>query len=150
MANGQSGALVNAAGGVGLIPVSSLSTVNSLNKAKTTTAATTFILQKAPGTVASSSSALTTVSTPAMSLARAVYPGGTGTVSSPNTGISVTSARTPTQCAAVVGVSTAASSPGTTGPAATGSVAAAAGPPPASALASKTGMRHSALVSILC
>ncbi|XP_057188487.1 activating transcription factor 7-interacting protein 1 isoform X2 [Triplophysa rosa] len=140
MANGQSGALVNAAGSVGLIPVSSLSTVNSLNKAKTTTPATTFILQKASGTIASSCSVLSTLSTPVMSLARAVYPGGTGTVSSPNTGISVTSARTPIQCAAVVGVSTAVSSPGTTGPAATGSAAAAAaaGPPPASALASKT------------
>ncbi|XP_056589064.1 activating transcription factor 7-interacting protein 1 isoform X2 [Triplophysa dalaica] len=138
MANGQSGALVNAAGGVGLIPVSSLSTVNNLNKAKTTTPATTFILQKASGTLASSCSVLSTLSTPVMSLARAVYPGGTGTVSSPNTGISVTSARTPIQCAAVVGVSTAVSSPGTTGPAATGSAAAAAGPPPASALASKT------------
>lgn len=135
MANGQSGALVNAAGGVGLIPVSSLSTVSSLNKAKTTTPATTFILQKTAGSVVSSSS---TSAAPAVSLARAVYPGGTGTVSSPSTGISVTTARTPTQCAAVVGVSTAASSPGTTGPAATGSAAAAAGPPSASALASKT------------
>ncbi|XP_067260999.1 activating transcription factor 7-interacting protein 1 isoform X2 [Chanodichthys erythropterus] len=135
MANGQSGALVNAAGGVGLIPVSSLSTVSSINKAKTTTPATTFILQKPAGSVVSSSS---TSSAPAVSLARAVYPGGTGIVSSPSTGISVTTARTPTQCAAVVGVSTAASSPGTTGPAATGSAAAAAGPPSASALASKT------------
>ncbi|XP_058654068.1 activating transcription factor 7-interacting protein 1 isoform X2 [Onychostoma macrolepis] len=135
MANGQSGALVNTASGVGLIPVSSLSTVSSNNKAKTTTPATTFILQKAAGSVVSSSS---TSSAPAVSLARAVYPGGTGIVSSPSTGISVTTARTPTQCAAVVGVSTAASSPGTTGPAATGSAAAAAGPPSASALASKT------------
>ncbi|XP_048052472.1 activating transcription factor 7-interacting protein 1 isoform X2 [Megalobrama amblycephala] len=135
MANGQSGALVNAAGGVGLIPVSSLSTVSSISKAKTTTPATTFILQKPAGSVVSSSS---TSSAPAVSLARAVYPGGTGIVSSPSTGISVTTARTPTQCAAVVGVSTAASSPGTTGPAATGSAAAAAGPPSASALASKT------------
>uniref|UniRef100_A0A673KF70 Activating transcription factor 7-interacting protein 1-like n=1 Tax=Sinocyclocheilus rhinocerous TaxID=307959 RepID=A0A673KF70_9TELE len=135
MANGQSGALVNTASGVGLIPVSSLSTVSSNNKAKMTTPATTFILQKPAGSVVSSSS---TSSAPAVSLARAVYPGGTGTVSSPSTGISVTTARTPTQCAAVVGVSTAASSPGTTGPAATGSAAAAAGPPSASALASKT------------
>uniref|UniRef100_A0A671NZV1 Activating transcription factor 7-interacting protein 1-like n=1 Tax=Sinocyclocheilus anshuiensis TaxID=1608454 RepID=A0A671NZV1_9TELE len=135
MANGQSGALVSTAGGVGLIPVSSLSTVSSNNKAKMTTPATTFILQKPAGNVVSSSS---TSSAPAVSLARAVYPGGTGTVSSPSTGISVTTARTPTQCAAVVGVSTAASSPGTTGAAATGSAAAAAGPPSASALASKT------------
>ncbi len=139
IANGQSGALVNTANGVGLIPVSSLSTVSSINKAKTTTPATTFILQKAAGSVVSSSS---TSSAPAVSLARAVYPGGTGIVSSPSTGISVTTARTPTQCAAVVGVSTAASSPGTTGPAATGSAAAAAGPPSASALASKTGIRE--------
>ncbi|XP_051983324.1 activating transcription factor 7-interacting protein 1-like [Xyrauchen texanus] len=138
MANGQNGALVNAAGGVGLIPVSSLSTVSSINKAKTTTPATTFIIQKQAGTLTPSSSTLVTSSGPAMSLARAVYPGGTGTVSSPSTGISVTTARTPIQCAAVVGVSTAASSPGTTGPAATGSAAAAAGPPSASALASKT------------
>lgn len=133
MANGQSGALVNAAGGVGLIPVSSLSTVSNINKAKTTSPATTFMLQKTAGNVSSATS-----SAPAVSLARAVYPGGTGTVSSPNTGISVTTARTPTQCAAVVGVSTAAASPGTTGPAATGSAAAAAGSPSASALASKT------------
>ncbi|XP_065151563.1 activating transcription factor 7-interacting protein 1 isoform X5 [Paramisgurnus dabryanus] len=139
VANGQSGALVNTAGGVGLIPVSSLSTVNSLNKAKTTTpTTTTFILQKTTGSIVSSSTTLSTPSTPGMSLARAVYPGGTGTVSSPSTGISVTSARTPTQCAAVVGVSTAVSSPGTAGPAATGSATAAAGSPLASALASKT------------
>ncbi|XP_026088999.1 activating transcription factor 7-interacting protein 1 isoform X1 [Carassius auratus] len=135
MANGQSGALVSTAGGVSLIPVSSISTVSSNNKAKTTTPTTTFILQKPAGSIVSSSS---TSSVPVVSLARAVYPGGTGTVSSPSTGISVTTARTPTQCAAVVGVSTAASSPGTTGPAATGSAAAAAGPPLASALASKT------------
>ncbi|TRY92641.1 hypothetical protein DNTS_007696 [Danionella cerebrum] len=133
MANGQNGALVNTTGAVNLIPVSSLSTVNSINKAKTTTPSTTFILQKPAANVLSSTS-----SGPAVSLARAVYPGGTGTVSSPSTGISVTTARTPTQCAAVVGVSTAASSPGTTGPAATGSAAAAAGSPSASASASKT------------
>ncbi|XP_026787618.1 activating transcription factor 7-interacting protein 1 isoform X3 [Pangasianodon hypophthalmus] len=141
MANGQGGAI---AGGVGLIPVSSLATVNSLSKAKTTTA-TTFILQKTAGSVATSSSSAPSSLASSVSSAvaqmppsRPVYQGGTGTASSPNAGISVTTARAPTQCAAVVGMATASSSPAATGPAATGSAAAAAGPPSASEMASKT------------
>ncbi|XP_058235983.1 activating transcription factor 7-interacting protein 1 isoform X3 [Hemibagrus wyckioides] len=141
MANGQGGAL---AGGVGLIPVSSLGTVNSLSKAKTTTA-TTFILQKTAGSVVTSSSAAPSSLASSASSAvtqmppsRPVYQGGTGTANSPNAGISVTTARAPTQCATVVGMATASSSPATTGPAATGSAAASVGPPSASEMASKT------------
>lgn len=136
MANGQAGTL---AGGVGLIPVSSLASVNSLNKSKTTTPTTTIILQKSAGNVVSSSSPLLSSTAPQMSLARSMYQGGSGTVSSPSAAVSVTTARTPTQCAPVVGVATASSSPATTGPAATGSAAAAAtGPSSASAMTSKT------------
>ncbi|KAK3511131.1 hypothetical protein QTP70_032096 [Hemibagrus guttatus] len=141
MANGQGGAIT---GGVGLIPVSSLATVNSLSKAKTTTA-TTFILQKTAGSVVTSSSSATSSLASSVSSAvtqmppsRPVYQGGTGTANSPNAGISVTTARAPTQCATVVGMATASSSPATTGPAATGSAAASAGPPSASEMASKT------------
>ncbi|XP_053333036.1 activating transcription factor 7-interacting protein 1 isoform X3 [Clarias gariepinus] len=141
VANGQGGAI---AGGVNLIPVSSLATVNSLSKAKTTTA-TTFILQKTAGNVVtSSSSAPSSLASSASSAvaqmppSRPVYQGGTGTTSSPSAGISVTTARAPTQCATVVGMATASSSPATTGPAATGSAAAAAGPPSASEMTSKT------------
>ncbi|XP_017312643.1 activating transcription factor 7-interacting protein 1 isoform X2 [Ictalurus punctatus] len=141
MANGQGGTI---AGGVGLIPVSSLATVTSLSKAKTTTA-TTFILQKTAGSVVTSSSSAPSSLTSSASSAvtqmppsRPVYQGGTGTASSPNAGISVTTARAPTQCATVVGMATASSSPATTGPAATGSAAAAAGPPSVSEMASKT------------
>uniref|UniRef100_A0A8B9HSZ0 Activating transcription factor 7 interacting protein n=1 Tax=Astyanax mexicanus TaxID=7994 RepID=A0A8B9HSZ0_ASTMX len=137
MANGQAGTL---AGGVGLIPVSSLANVNSLNKTKTTTPTTTIILQKSAGNVVSSSSPLLSSTAPQMSLGRSMYQGGSGTVSSPSAAVSVTTARTPTQCAPVVGVATASSSPATTGPAATGSAAAAAtGPSSASAMTSKTG-----------
>ncbi|KAI4871987.1 hypothetical protein NFI96_034501 [Prochilodus magdalenae] len=135
MANGQAGTI---AGGVGLIPVSSLASVNNLNKAKTTTATTTIILQKSAGNVVASSSPSSSSTAPQMSSGRSMYQGGSGTVSSPSAAISVTTARTPTQCAAVVGVATASSSPATTGPAATGSAAAATGPPSAAAMASKT------------
>ncbi|XP_060716597.1 activating transcription factor 7-interacting protein 1 isoform X1 [Tachysurus vachellii] len=141
MANGQGGAI---AGGVGLIPVSSLATVTSLSKAKTTTA-TTFILQKTAGSVTTSSStAPTSLASSASSAvtqmppSRPVYQGSTGTANSPNAGISVMTARAPAQCATVVGMATASSSPATTGPAATGSAAASAGPPSASEMASKT------------
>ncbi|TSK17935.1 Activating transcription factor 7-interacting protein 1 [Bagarius yarrelli] len=141
MANGQGGAL---AGGVGLIPVSSLATVNSLSKAKTTTA-TTFILQKTAGSIAASSSSAPSSLVSSASSAvtqmppsRPVYQSGTGAANSPNAGISVTTARAPAQCATVVGMATASSSPATTGPAATGSAAASAGPPSASEMASKT------------
>ncbi|KAI5618403.1 activating transcription factor 7-interacting protein 1 isoform X3 [Silurus asotus] len=141
MANGQGGTL---AGGVGLIPVSSLGTVTSLSKAKTTTA-TTFILQKTSGSVVTTSSAPSSLISSATSAvtqmppSRPIYQGGTGTANSPNAGISVTTARAPAQCATVVGMATASSSPASTGPAATGSAAAAAaGPPSASETASKT------------
>ncbi|XP_046693224.1 activating transcription factor 7-interacting protein 1 isoform X2 [Silurus meridionalis] len=142
MANGQGGTL---AGGVGLIPVSSLGTVTSLSKAKTTTA-TTFILQKTSGSVVTTSSSAppslissATSAVTQMPPSRPIYQGGTGTANSPNAGISVTTARAPAQCATVVGMATASSSPASTGPAATGSAAAAAaGPPSASETASKT------------
>ncbi|XP_066517298.1 activating transcription factor 7-interacting protein 1 [Hoplias malabaricus] len=134
MANGQAGPL---AGGVGLIPVSSLGTVNNLNKAKTTTATTTIILQKSAGNVVSSSSPSSSSTAPQMSSGRSLYQGGSSNVNSPNAAVSAT-ARTPTQCAAVLGVVRGSSSPATTGPAATGSAAAATGPPSASAMASKT------------
>ncbi|XP_027011867.1 activating transcription factor 7-interacting protein 1 isoform X3 [Tachysurus fulvidraco] len=151
MANGQGGAI---AGGVGLIPVSSLATVTSLSKAKTTTA-TTFILQKTAGSVTTSSStAPTSLASSASSAvtqmppSRPVYQGSAVTANSPNAGISVTTARAPAQCATVVGMATASSSPATTGPAATGSAAASAGPPSASEMASKTDNQaiHSASV----
>uniref|UniRef100_A0A672F615 Activating transcription factor 7 interacting protein n=1 Tax=Salarias fasciatus TaxID=181472 RepID=A0A672F615_SALFA len=115
------GALVN-------IPVSSLSAANSLNKAKTTASTTTFILKPAPAT--------TTASAPAISLARAVYQGGTGAVNTPNAGVSVTTARTPAQSVSAVGAMSAASSPAASGPAATGSTA--PGPPQGTSLTSKT------------
>ncbi|XP_030636123.1 activating transcription factor 7-interacting protein 1 [Chanos chanos] len=138
MANGQSGALVtthNTAGGVGLIPVSSLATVNNLNKAKTTTPGTTFILQKTSATTSSTPSSLSSSSGQA-AVARPVHQGGSGMISTPSAGVSVTTARVPTQCAAGIGVASASSSPATTGPAATGS--GAVGPPSAAAMASKT------------
>ncbi|KAK1802862.1 hypothetical protein P4O66_021388, partial [Electrophorus voltai] len=133
MANGQGGTL---AGGVGLIPMP----VNGINKAKTTTATTAFILQKTANVASSSSGSSLSTTAPQVSLARAVYQGGTGTVSSPSAAVSVTSARAPTQCATVVGVATASSSPATMLPAATGSSSAAGGPgaPSASAMTSKT------------
>uniref|UniRef100_A0A668AQ20 Activating transcription factor 7 interacting protein n=1 Tax=Myripristis murdjan TaxID=586833 RepID=A0A668AQ20_9TELE len=94
------------------IPVSSLSAANSLNKpaAATTTAA--------------------------ISLARAVYQGGAGGISTPNAGVSVTTARTPAQSVSVAGAMSSASSPATSGPAATGS--AAPGPPQGTSMTSKT------------
>ncbi|XP_028827914.1 activating transcription factor 7-interacting protein 1 isoform X1 [Denticeps clupeoides] len=156
MTSGQGGTTLvtahNTGTGMGLIPVSSLATVNSLNKAKTTSATTTtFILQSKPTvttqTPSSSSTMLLTpsssspagqvsVAPPQVSLPRAVYQGGSGMVSAPSAGVSVTTARTPTQCASVVGVASATSSPATTVPAATGSTA--AGPPSVSAMTSKT------------
>uniref|UniRef100_A0A3Q4B0Q0 Fibronectin type-III domain-containing protein n=1 Tax=Mola mola TaxID=94237 RepID=A0A3Q4B0Q0_MOLML len=120
VANGQAGALVN-------IPVSTLSAANSLNKAKTTSSTATFILKPA--------SAITTA--PAtMSVARAVYQGGTGGITTPNAGVSVTTARTPAQAVSVAGALSSVSSPAASGPAATGS--AAPGPPQGTSLTSKT------------
>ncbi|XP_055762951.1 activating transcription factor 7-interacting protein 1 isoform X2 [Salvelinus fontinalis] len=124
MANGGAGTLVN-------IPVSSFAAVNSLNKAKTTTPTTTYILKAGPTTSTTSTMALQPISTtqlsPAMSpaqmtLARAVYQGGTGGISTPSAGMSVTTARAPVQASS--------------GPAATGS--AAPGPPSGTAMTSKT------------
>ncbi|XP_042340953.1 activating transcription factor 7-interacting protein 1 [Plectropomus leopardus] len=140
MANGQPGTLVN-------IPVSSLSAASSLTKAKTTAATTTFILKPAPATTTSSSvPAVTTVpalqastgqmSSAQISLARAVYQGGAGGITTPNAGVSVTTARTPAQSVSVAGAMSSASSPATSGPAATGSTA--PGPPQGTSLTSKT------------
>ncbi|XP_036796244.1 activating transcription factor 7-interacting protein 1 isoform X1 [Oncorhynchus mykiss] len=127
MANGGAGTLVN-------IPVSSF---NSLNKAKTTTPTTTYILKAGPttstmagpttSTMALQPISSTTQLSPAMSpaqmtLARAVYQGGTGGISTPSAGMSVTTARAPVQASS--------------GPAATGS--AAPGPPSGTAMTSKT------------
>ncbi|TMS23979.1 Activating transcription factor 7-interacting protein 1 [Larimichthys crocea] len=137
MANGQPGTLVN-------IPVSSLSAANTLNKSKTTTTAT-FILKPAPAITTAPVSAAATV--PALqasaaqmstqiSLARAVYQGGAGAITTPNAGVSVTTARTPAQSVSVAGAMSSASSPATSGPAATGSTA--PGPPQGTSLTSKT------------
>ncbi|XP_044201554.1 activating transcription factor 7-interacting protein 1 [Thunnus albacares] len=141
MANGQAGTLVN-------IPVSSLSAASSLNKAKTTAPTTTFILKPAPVTTTAAASAPAVATVPALqastgqmsstqiSLARAVYQGGAGGITTPNAGVSVTTARTPAQSVSVAGAMSSASSPATSGPAATGSTA--PGPPQGTSLTSKT------------
>ncbi|XP_071392787.1 activating transcription factor 7-interacting protein 1 [Centroberyx affinis] len=140
MTNGQTGTLVN-------IPVSSLSAANSLNKAKTTTSTATFILKPAPATTttASSQAAITVpalqastgqMSPAQISLARAVYQGGAGGITTPNAGVSVTTARTPAQSVSVAGAMSSTSSPATSGPAATGSTA--PGPPQGTSMTSKT------------
>ncbi|XP_071329373.1 activating transcription factor 7-interacting protein 1 isoform X2 [Trachinotus anak] len=139
--NGQAGTLVN-------IPVSSLSAANSLNKAKTTASTATFILKPAPTTTTAPVSAPAAATVPALqastgqmssgqiSLARAVYQGGAGGITTPNAGVSVTTARTPAQSVSVAGAMSSASSPATSGPAATGSTA--PGPPQGTSLTSKT------------
>ncbi|XP_022614390.1 activating transcription factor 7-interacting protein 1-like isoform X2 [Seriola dumerili] len=139
--NGQAGTLVN-------IPVSSLSAANSLNKAKTTASTATFILKPAPTTTTAPMSAPAAATVPALqastgqmssaqiSLARAVYQGGAGGITTPNAGVSVTTARTPAQSVSVAGAMSSASSPATSGPAATGSTA--PGPPQGTSLTSKT------------
>ncbi|KAM3842405.1 activating transcription factor 7-interacting protein 1-like [Diretmus argenteus] len=140
MTNGQTGTLVN-------FPVSSLSAANSLNKGKTSTTTTTYILKPAPiTTVATSSSVAGTVSalqastgqmSPGqISLARVVYSGGTGGINTPKAGVSVTAARTPAQSVSVAGAMSSAFSPATSGPAATGSTA--PGPPQGTSMTSKT------------
>ncbi|XP_018520616.1 activating transcription factor 7-interacting protein 1 isoform X3 [Lates calcarifer] len=141
MANGQAGTLVN-------IPVSSLSAANSLNKAKTTASTATFILKPAPTTTTAPVSAPAAATVPALqapasqmssaqiSLARAVYQGGAGGITTPNAGVSMTTARTPAQSVSVAGAMSSASSPATSGPAATGSTA--PGPPQGTSLTSKT------------
>ncbi|XP_034045003.1 activating transcription factor 7-interacting protein 1 isoform X2 [Thalassophryne amazonica] len=141
MTSGQTGTLVN-------IPVSSLSAASSLTKAKTTASTTTFILKPAPATTTATVSAPATAVVPALqastgqvtstqiSVARAVYQGGAGGITTPNAGVSVTSARTPAQSVSVAGAISSASSPATSGPAATGSTA--PGPPQGTSLTSKT------------
>uniref|UniRef100_A0A3P8XEQ4 Fibronectin type-III domain-containing protein n=2 Tax=Esox lucius TaxID=8010 RepID=A0A3P8XEQ4_ESOLU len=152
MASGGAGTLVN-------IPVSSFGTVNSHSKAKTTTPTTTYILKASPTastmagtatTVALQAISSTTQSTPSMStaqvtLARAVYQGGAGGISTPSAGVSVTTARAPVQVASVPGVVSSSSSPVTTGPAATGS--AAPGPPSGTVMTSKTDNQASSSTS---
>ncbi|XP_074486406.1 activating transcription factor 7-interacting protein 1 isoform X1 [Sebastes fasciatus] len=141
MTNGQAGTLVN-------IPVSSLSAASSLSKAKTTTPTATFILKPAPALTTSPLCAPAVATVPALqastgqmsstqiSLARAVYQGGAGGITTPNAGVSVTTARTPAQSVSVAGALSSASSPATSGPAATGSTA--PGPPQGTSLTSKT------------
>ncbi|XP_041840244.1 activating transcription factor 7-interacting protein 1 isoform X2 [Melanotaenia boesemani] len=139
--NGQTGTLVN-------FPVSSLSAASSLNKAKTTPSTTTFILKSPPTTNTASASTAAAATLPTLqastgqvpstqiSLARAVYQGGAGGITTPNAGVSVTTARTPVQSVSVVGAMSSASAPATSGPAATGSTA--PGPPQGTSLTSKT------------
>ncbi|XP_048870547.1 activating transcription factor 7-interacting protein 1-like isoform X1 [Brienomyrus brachyistius] len=126
--NAQGGTMVaNHSTGVELFPVTSLAAV-STSKTKTTT---TFILQKAAPLT--SVPPLTPI--PSIAVARAVPPGGSGIVSTPASGVSVSSARAPTQAISVVGVTSssfASSGPAATGGQSTGS--AASGP----TMASKT------------
>nr|XP_020452678.1 activating transcription factor 7-interacting protein 1-like [Monopterus albus]XP_020452679.1 activating transcription factor 7-interacting protein 1-like [Monopterus albus]XP_020452680.1 activating transcription factor 7-interacting protein 1-like [Monopterus albus]XP_020452681.1 activating transcription factor 7-interacting protein 1-like [Monopterus albus] len=141
MTNGQAGTLVN-------IPVSSLSAAGSLNKAKTPASTATFILKPAPPTTTAPASTPAAATVPALqastgqmssaqiSLARAVYQGGAGAITTPSAGVSVTTARTPVQSVSVAGAMSSASSPATSGPAATGSTA--PGPPQGTSLTSKT------------
>ncbi|XP_061832949.1 activating transcription factor 7-interacting protein 1 isoform X2 [Nerophis lumbriciformis] len=141
MANGQTGTLVN-------IPVSSLSAASSLNKTKTSTSTATFIIKQAPAITTSAASipGAVTVSalqgppvqkaTGQLSLARAVYQGGAGGITTPSAGVSVTTARSVAQPVSVAGAMSTLSSSATSGPAATGS--AAPGPPQGTSLTSKT------------
>ncbi|XP_047221467.1 activating transcription factor 7-interacting protein 1 [Girardinichthys multiradiatus] len=145
--NGQAGTLVN-------FPVSSLAAATSLNKAKTTPSTTTFILKPSPAANAgsvptSTATALPTlqaspgqVATTQISLARAVYQGGAGRITTPNAGVSVTTVRAPPQSVSVAGAVSSASSPATSGPAATGSTA--PGTPQGTSLTSKTDNQASA------
>lgn len=135
--NGQTGTLVN-------IPVSSFSAASSLNKAKTTSSTTAFIIKPAsaassapiPAPVNTTVSALQGSSSQ-MSVARAVFQGGSGGICTPSAGVSVSTARTPAQPVSVAGAMSSVSSPATSGPAATGSTA--PGPPQGTSLTSKTG-----------
>ncbi|KAG9343051.1 hypothetical protein JZ751_015269 [Albula glossodonta] len=152
VANTQGGALMaNHNSGMELVPVTSLAAVSPLNKAKTTNATTTtFIIQKtvppSSSTSTSSPSAAQTLpsspSLPQITLARAaVYQGGGGVIGTPNSAVSVTSARTPAQCISAVGATSSSSLPTSSTPAATGgqsSGAAASAPLSGAAMASKT------------
>lgn len=133
MTNGQEG---STAGGIELISVTSLATVNNLNKAKSISA-TTNIEQKSARNVVLSTSPSTSSTAAQMSSGKSIYQGGMGMVSSPSAAVSVAKAHVPTQCASVVGVFTAPSPRSRTGPVATRS--AAAGVSSASEKASQTG-----------
>ncbi|KAJ8387532.1 hypothetical protein AAFF_G00152280 [Aldrovandia affinis] len=112
--NAQGGALMaNHSSGVELVPVTSLA-----------------------GSLPSSPSL------PQITLARAAaYPGSSGTIGAPSSAVSVTSARTPTQCISAVGATSSSSLPTSSTPAATGgqsSGATASAPLSGAAMASKT------------
>ncbi|XP_049577013.1 activating transcription factor 7-interacting protein 1 isoform X2 [Syngnathus scovelli] len=141
MTNGQTGTLVN-------FPVSSLPTASTLNKNKTTASTTTYIIKPAPVTTTAAGSIPTPITVPALqappsqmssgqlSLTRAVYQGGAGSITTPNAGVSVTPARSLISTVSVAGAMSTASSSSTSVPAATGS--AAPGPPQGTSLTSKT------------
>ncbi|XP_023685597.1 activating transcription factor 7-interacting protein 1-like isoform X2 [Paramormyrops kingsleyae] len=128
--------------GVELISMSTLSGANALGKAKTSTPGTTYILQKTTAAASSTLSATPSASLPQISVARAaVYSGGSGLIGVPSPAVSVSSARTPAQCAPVVGVTSASSLPPSSAPAATGGQTpglVAAGPVSVAMMASKT------------
>ncbi|XP_064171590.1 activating transcription factor 7-interacting protein 1-like isoform X2 [Anguilla rostrata] len=142
--NAQGGTLVaNHSSGVELVPVTSLAGASPLNKAKTTTATTAFIIQKTAAPSSSSSAGLpSSPSLPQITLARAAgHPGSGGMLATPGSAVSVTSARTPAQCASAVGATSASSLPTSSTPAATGgqsSGATASAPLSGAAMASKT------------
>ncbi|KAG5832431.1 hypothetical protein ANANG_G00291100 [Anguilla anguilla] len=119
--NAQGGTLVaNHSSGVELVPVTSLAGASPLNKAKTTTATTAFIIQKTAAPSSSSAGLPSSPSLPQITLARAAgHPGSGGMLATPGSAVSVTSARTPAQCASAVGA-TSASLPTSSTPAATG------------------------------
>ncbi|XP_018593952.1 activating transcription factor 7-interacting protein 1-like isoform X1 [Scleropages formosus] len=137
--------------GVELIPFSSLAGTTALSKAKTTAPSTAIILQKSLGATATSSASIVPAppappapSLPQITLARGGMPsGGSGIISVPSPGVSVSTARTPTPCISVVGVTSSSSLPTLTSsvPAATGSHSSGlvlSGPVSAAVMASKT------------
>ncbi|XP_077575240.1 activating transcription factor 7-interacting protein 1 isoform X3 [Stigmatopora nigra] len=141
MTNGQTGTLVN-------FPVSSLPAANALNKTQTTASTTTYIIKPASATTTAAGSIPTPITVPALqasssqvpsgqiSVTRAIYQGGAGGITTPNSGVSVTTARTLIPTVSVAGAMSTASSSATSVPAATGS--AAPGPPQGTSLTSKT------------
>ncbi|XP_057699295.1 activating transcription factor 7-interacting protein 1 isoform X2 [Corythoichthys intestinalis] len=148
MTNGQTGTLVN-------FPVTSLPAAGTLNKPKTTAPTATFIIKSAVTTTAAGS-VPTPITVPALqasssqvtsgpiAVTRAIYQGGAGGITTPNAGVSVTTARTVSVTTArtmvptvsVAGAMSTASSSATSVPAATGSTA--PGPPQGTSLTSKT------------
>ncbi|KAL4647886.1 activating transcription factor 7-interacting protein 1-like isoform X2 [Arapaima gigas] len=135
VASTQGGSIVtNHSTGVELFPMTSMA---PSSKGKTTVPTTTFVLQKNTPV----SSTMPQTPTTAFTVARAVYPGGSGIVSTPSSGVSVSSARTPTQCISVVGVTSSSSLPVSSAPAATGGQSTgttASGPVAVTAMTSKT------------